>query len=97
MPSLKRMTSNIAAQVVAVAASVIDRIILVGLLLRSWGADVFSDYSVVQSWASLLLIAELGIQFYFQNVQQAAFVARKQAAGAADQTRAFLAYAASRP
>ena len=80
MPSLKRMTSNIAAQVVAVAASVIDRIILVGLLLRSWGADVFSDYSVVQSWASLLLIAELGIQFYFQNVQQAAFVARDKAA-----------------
>lgn len=74
MASLRRMTSNVAAQVFAVAASIIDRIILVGVILRHWGADVFSDYSVIQSWASLLLVAELGIQLYFQNCQQAAFV-----------------------
>ena len=80
MASLKRMTSNIAAQIFAVAASLIDRIILVGFLLRGWGPDVFSDYSVIQSASTLLLIAELGIQIYFQNVQQAAFVARDKAA-----------------
>jgi hypothetical protein len=80
MASLKRMTSNIAAQIFAVAASLIDRIVLVGFLLRHWGADLFSDYSVIQSASTLLLIAELGIQIYFQNVQQAAFVAGDKAA-----------------
>ena len=62
MASLKRMTSNVAAQIFAVAASLIDRIILVGFLIRGWGADVFADYSVIQSASTLLLIAELGIQ-----------------------------------
>ena len=75
MASLKRMTSNVAAQIFAVAASLIDRIILVGFLIRGWGADVFADYSVIQSASTLLMIAELGIQIYFQNIQQAAFVA----------------------
>lgn len=80
MASLRRMTSNVAAQIFAVAASLVDRIILVGFLIRGWGPDVFSDYSVIQSASTLLLIAELGIQIYFQNVQQAAFVARDKAA-----------------
>ena len=79
MASLRRMTSNVAAQIFAVAASLIDRIVLVGFLIRGWGADVFSDYSVIQSASTLLLIAELGIQIYFQNVQQAAFVAGDKA------------------
>jgi hypothetical protein len=80
MASLRRMTSNVAAQIFAVAASLIDRIILVGFLIRGWGADVFSDYSVIQSASMLLMIAEFGIQIYFQNVQQAAFVAGDKAA-----------------
>ena len=80
MASLKRMTSNVAAQIFAVVASLVDRIILVGFLIRSWGADLFADYSVIQSASTLLLIAELGIQIYFQNVQQAAFVAGDKAA-----------------
>ena len=85
MASLRRMTSNVAAQVFSLAASVIDRIVLVGVLLRHWGADVFSDYTVVQSWAALLLVADLGIQLYFQNCEQRAFVARD--------TKAFRRYA----
>ena len=80
MASLRRMTSNVAAQIFAVAASLIDRIILVGFLIRGWGPDVFADYSVIQSASMLLMIAEFGIQIYFQNVQQAAFVAGDKAA-----------------
>ena len=79
MASLKRMTSNVAAQIFAVAASLIDRIILVGFLIRGWGAG--SCFPIIRSFSRLrrcLLIAELGIQIYFQNVQQAAFVARRQ-------------------
>jgi hypothetical protein len=74
MASLRRATSNIAAQVVTLAAGVIDRIVLVGLLLRVWGADGFASYAIVQSWAALLLMVELGAQIYFQNEEQNAFV-----------------------
>src|SRR3978361_733171 len=56
------------------AAGVIDRIVLVGRLLRQWGAESFGDYAVVQSWAALLLMVEFGAQIYFQNEEQRAFV-----------------------
>src|SRR5580658_6406842 len=74
MASLRRATSNIAAQVVSLAAAVIDRIVLVGLLLREWRAETFADYAIIQSWAALLLMVELGAQLYFQNEEQRAFV-----------------------
>ena len=74
MASLRRATSNIAAQVVSLAAGVFDRIVLVGLLLRAWGAETFADYAIVQSWAALLLMVEFGAQIYFQNEEQRAFV-----------------------
>src|SRR5437763_1688227 len=74
MASLRRATSNIVAQVISLAAGVIDRIVLVGLLLRVWGADAFASYAIVQSWAGLLLMVELGAQIYFQNAEQHAFV-----------------------
>src|SRR5271167_30368 len=79
MASLRRATSNIAAQVVSLAAALIDRIVLVGLLLRAWGADTFADYAIVQSWAALLLTVELGAQIYFQNEEQSAYVAGDKA------------------
>ena len=79
MASLRRATSNIAAQVVSLAAALIDRIVLVGLLLREWGADTFADYAIVQSWAALLLTVELGAQIYFQNEEQSAYVAGDKA------------------
>ena len=74
MASLRRATSNIAAQILSLAAGFIDRIVLVGLLLREWGAETFADYAIVQSWAALLLMVELGAQIYFQNEEQRAFV-----------------------
>ena len=74
MASLRRATSNIAAQAVSVAAGVVDRILLVGLMLRIWGAETFADYAIVQSWAALLLTVEFGAQIYFQNEEQRAFV-----------------------
>ena len=75
MPSLSRMTSNVAAQVVSMGGAVVDRVFLVGVLLRLWGTDLFAGYSVVQAGAALALVAELGSQLYFQNMEQAAFVA----------------------
>ena len=73
--SLRRMTSNVAAQVFSLGASAIDRVILVGILVRTWGPDLFSDYAVIQSVAAMLTIVEAGLQIYFVNVEKAAFVA----------------------
>jgi O-antigen/teichoic acid export membrane protein len=74
MASWRRATSNIAAQIVSLAAGVFDRIVLIGLLLRVWGADTFGAYAILQSWAGLLLVVELGAQIYFQNEEQHAYV-----------------------
>ena len=52
----------------------VDRIVLVGILLRAWGPDVFSDFAVLQSAAQLIGVAELSMQLYFINVMQSAFV-----------------------
>jgi len=80
MASLRRIGGNVAAQVVALAASLVDRIVLVGLMLRTWGPDLFADYAVLQSWATLLAVGDLGIQIYFQNVERSA-LARGDLAG----------------
>jgi len=74
-PSLRRMTSNVAAQMFSLAVSAIDRLVLVGILVRTWGPDLFSDYAVIQSAAAMLTIVEAGLQIYFVNVEKAAFVA----------------------
>lgn len=74
MASLQRASSNIAAQIVSLATSVFDRIVLVGMLVRTWGPDIFADYSILQSSAGLLSIVEMGAQIYFQNAEQRAFV-----------------------
>ncbi len=73
--SLRRITSNIAAQMFSLAASAIDRLVLVGILVRTWGPDLFSDYAVIQSMSAMLTIVEAGLQIYFVNVEKAAFVA----------------------
>ena len=80
MASWRRATSNIAAQIVSLAAGVFDRIVLIGLLLREWGPDTFGGYAVIQSWAGLLLMVELGAQIYFQNEEQHAYVRGDRAA-----------------
>lgn len=80
MPSLRRITSNIAAQIFAIVASMGDRIVLVGLILRYWGPDMFAGYVVLQSAASLLTTAELGMQLYFINVEQGARIRGDMAA-----------------
>jgi len=70
---LKRVGQNVMGQLASMLVSVLDRILVVGLLLRYWGPDKFSDWSVLQAAAMLLSFAELGMQFYFLNLQQAAF------------------------
>jgi O-antigen/teichoic acid export membrane protein len=70
---LKRAMQNVIGQVASMLVSILDRVLVVGLLLRYWGPDRFSDWSVLQATALVLSFAEFGIQTYFLNLQQAAF------------------------
>lgn len=72
MASLRRIGANIVAQVVALAASTLDRVLLVAVMLRLWGPELFADYAVLQSTAALLAIGDFGLQVYVQTAQQAA-------------------------
>ena len=80
MSLARRMASNFAAQGFALAASLADRVLVVGAMLRNWGSADFSDYMVLQAWAAMLFVAELGAQLYFQNAEQAAYAAGDKAA-----------------
>ena len=80
MSLARRMASNFAAQGFALAASLADRVLVVGAMLRNWGSADFSDYMVLQAAAAMLFVAELGAQLYFQNAEQAAYAASEKAA-----------------
>jgi hypothetical protein len=42
---LKRAGQNVISQLASVLVSILDRVLVIGLLLRYWGSDRFSDWS----------------------------------------------------
>jgi len=79
-PMLKSAGQNVIGQLASMLVSIIDRVLVVGLLLRYWGPNRFSDWSILQAAAFLLSFAELGVQIYLLNLEQSAF-ARKDRDG----------------
>jgi O-antigen/teichoic acid export membrane protein len=77
---LKSAGQNVVGQLASMLVSIIDRVVVVGLLLRYWGPNRFSDWSILQAAAFLLSFAELGIQLYLVNLAQSAY-ARKDRDG----------------
>jgi hypothetical protein len=71
---LARMSWNIVAQVFGLMAGLLDRLVLVGLMIRAWGLETFADWTVVTSSALLFGVCELGMQLHFLNLMQAAHV-----------------------
>jgi O-antigen/teichoic acid export membrane protein len=69
---ISAVVRNFAAQGVGVLISFADRFLVVGLLLRSWGPQVYSDWVVLLSFANLLTLGELGLNIYYGNVWQQA-------------------------
>jgi hypothetical protein len=67
---LRRVAANIGSQVVALGATFLERILVVGVILRAWGPDQFADWSVLQSAAAFCVIGELGLQVYFTNMEK---------------------------
>ena len=69
---LRRAGLNLAAQVLSLAMSVADRLIVVGLIIRSWGTEIYADWAALLAAASMLGLAEMGMNIYFGNVWQQA-------------------------
>jgi O-antigen/teichoic acid export membrane protein len=72
---------NFAAQLLALGASLLDRLVVVGLLLRGWGPETYAGWTLLAAAAGTLSLADLGMSLYFGNVWQEA-LARGDAARA---------------
>jgi hypothetical protein len=64
---LRKSARNLGSQIVSFAVTFGDRIILIGLLIRSWGAETFSDWVTLVAAAGLFSLAELGFQIQYGN------------------------------
>lgn len=67
---LKRIAASLGAQLLTQILGFADRFILVGLLVRTWGPDLYADWVVLLAAAGLLALGELGIGIYFGNSWQ---------------------------
>ena len=70
---LRKVGHNLLAQLVSPLLSLVDRLLIFGLLIRAWGPAVYADYAVALSAAGMLTLAECGLNIYFGNTWQKAF------------------------
>lgn len=76
---LERIGKGILAQLISLAVSLLDRVVLVGLMVRVWGGPAYADWSLVFAAANLLVLGELGLNIYFGNAWRKAFGERDDA------------------
>lgn len=72
---LARVAQNTAAQSLAVLIQFADRFLVVGILLRAWGPQVYSEWVVLLSCVGLLSLGEFGLNIYYGNLMQKAWAA----------------------
>lgn len=72
---LARVAKNAAAQSLSQVVLFADRFLVVGILLRSWGTQVYSEWALLLSCVGLLSLGELGLSIYYGNVYQKAWAA----------------------
>lgn len=77
---LKTVRANFAAQLWSLALAMADRIILVGILIRVWGPNVYADWVILFSAAGLIGMGESGLNIYFGNKWQHAFAHKDETA-----------------
>lgn len=77
----RRLLVEQAGQIVAIAALVLDRVLLTAVFYRSWGEADFATWSVLMSLAGLIGLSEFGFAMYFNNAVALA-VQRGDKAGA---------------
>jgi len=59
--------TTLAAQGSGLAISLLERVFVTAVLLRVWGVNQFSDWSLLLAAVGMLLLADLGMLFYFGN------------------------------
>jgi O-antigen/teichoic acid export membrane protein len=67
---ISAISRNFAAQGLGLLISFADRVLVLGLLLRAWGPQIYSEWVVLLSYAGLLALGEFGLNAYYGNVWQ---------------------------
>jgi hypothetical protein len=70
---LARIAKNAAAQILAQLVAFADRFLVVGILLRAWGTQIYSEWMLLVSCVGLLALGELGLNIYYGNIYQIAW------------------------
>ncbi len=70
---LERVAKNAAAQILAQLVAFADRFLIVGILLRAWGTQIYSEWTLLLSCVGLLALGELGLNIYYGNIYQMAW------------------------
>jgi O-antigen/teichoic acid export membrane protein len=63
----RKSIANLGSQVLNFAISCGDRIILVAILIRTWGAHAYSDWTTLLAASALFSLAEIGFQIQYGN------------------------------
>ena len=63
----RRIAREYLAQIFAFAITMFDRLVLVGVLIRLWGVDIFAAWTVALSVAGMVAIFDFGLNLYFGN------------------------------
>ncbi len=64
---LQRIAREYLAQLLGLAVSLFDRIVLVGMMVRIWGVEGFADWTVAMSTAGMVSALDFGLVAYFGN------------------------------
>ena len=67
MSEAKRILYEHAVQAFGIVVSLLDRLVLTGVLLRTWSVVDFESWSVLGAVAGLLTLFEFGFNLYFSN------------------------------
>jgi O-antigen/teichoic acid export membrane protein len=69
---LRKIGLNFFAQFTSLLLAFADRFLVVGILIKSWGAGVYANWAVLVSAAGLVALGEFGLNIYYGNVWQKA-------------------------
>lgn len=71
----RRISAGVLAQFAGLFVSLLDRLFVVALLMRVWGAEIYAEWAILLSLTGLLSMAEFGLNIYYGNYLQRAYTA----------------------
>lgn len=64
---IQRLAAEQLSQLLPIASTILERVMLTAVFYRCWGANVFASWSVLMSLAGLVSLSEFGFAMYFSN------------------------------